>query len=101
MSQEVDRLELKADLYAKLGGEDDLRQAEEVLHGLVRRSPDQWSYYVSLLDVLDKRNGRNFSITLFCAIRVSFCDEKFVTSYQVLLLDVDLAFGVLLGIIEK
>lgn len=27
------------------------------MQGLVKRSPDQWSYYVSLLDLLDKRSG--------------------------------------------
>lgn len=41
----------------KLGGPEDLERAEEVVQGLVRRSPDQWSYYVSLLDLLDKRSG--------------------------------------------
>ena len=41
----------------KLGGAEDLERAEEVVQGLVRRSPDQWSYYVSLLDLLDKRSG--------------------------------------------
>eukprot|EP00752_Nemacystus_decipiens_P002195 g2089.t1 len=53
--QELERLELKADLYEKLGAPQDLERAEEVVQGLVRRSPDQWSYYVSLLDLLDKR----------------------------------------------
>lgn len=56
-SQELERLELKAELYEKLGGAEDLERAEEVVQGLVRRSPDQWSYYVSLLDLLDKRSG--------------------------------------------
>eukprot|EP00903_Cladosiphon_okamuranus_P013457 g12533.t1 len=55
--QELERLELKAELYEKLGGAEDLERAEEVVQGLVRRSPDQWSYYVSLLDLLDKRSG--------------------------------------------
>lgn len=55
--QELERLELKAELYEKLGGPEDLERAEELVQGLVRRSPDQWSYYVTLLDLLDKRNG--------------------------------------------
>lgn len=55
--QELERLELRAELYEKLGTPEDLERAEEVVLGLVRRSPDQWSYYVSLLDLLDKRNG--------------------------------------------
>lgn len=49
---------MKAALYEKLGGGDDLERAEEIVQGLVRRSADQWSYYVSLLDLIDRRNGR-------------------------------------------
>ncbi|CAB1114014.1 unnamed protein product [Ectocarpus sp. CCAP 1310/34] len=55
--QEAERLELKAELYEKLGGAGDLARAEEVVQGLIRRSPDQWSYYVTLLNLLDKRHG--------------------------------------------
>lgn len=51
-------MELKAELYEKLGGADDLARAEEVVQGLIRRSPDQWSYYVTLLGLLDKRHGK-------------------------------------------
>lgn len=55
--QELDQLELKAELYEKLGMEDDLDKAAEVLQMLLERSPDQWSYYVSLIQLADKRHG--------------------------------------------
>lgn len=59
--QELERLEMKAALYEKLGSGEDLERAEEIIQGLVRRSADQWSYYVSLLDLIDRRNGRLFA----------------------------------------
>ena len=57
--QELDRLELKAELHQKLGGSDDLERAQEiVVQELLRRCPDQWSYYSSFLDLVEKRSGR-------------------------------------------
>lgn len=58
---------MKAALYEKLGGGDDLERAEEIVQGLVRRSADQWSYYVSLLDLIDRRNG-TLLFVCFCSI---------------------------------
>lgn len=57
--QELDRLELKADLYERLGTEEDLGKAEQVLQDLLERSPDQWSYYVSLIDLAGRRHGQS------------------------------------------
>lgn len=72
--QELDRLELKAELYEELGTEDDLARAEEVLQGLVGRSPDQWSYYVTLLDLTDKISGTsNYTILQILLTIYRYC----------------------------
>lgn len=55
--RELDQLELKAELYEKLGAEDDLDKAATVLQLLIEQSPDQWSYYVSLINLAGKRHG--------------------------------------------
>lgn len=68
-NQELERLEMKAALYEKLGGGDDLERAEEIVQGLVRRSADQWSYYVSLLDLIDRRNGRRLCSFVCVSLR--------------------------------
>lgn len=50
-------MELKAELYEKLGTEEDYVMAETVLHDLLKRLPDQWSYYMALFDLAGKRHG--------------------------------------------
>lgn len=50
-------MELKAELYEKLGSDADFPQAEIIWRDLLRRVPDQWSYYMALLDLTEKRYG--------------------------------------------
>lgn len=50
-------MELEAELHEQLGTEDNLAIAEKVLHEMLRRSPDQWSFYTKLFDLIEKRHG--------------------------------------------
>lgn len=52
----MDRLELKAGLlYEELGSPKDLERADKIVRDLLRRCPDQWSYYTFFFELLEKR----------------------------------------------